>query len=143
MFAAHAQAADPVDLSAEVPMPPAKSATISDGTGIWGAIAWSATDKKSGMFWGGDTREEAEANALKHCTNAAGADCQLVETFRNHRHWNDDDGLYPYNYCAVLAVDPQGTNWGSASSTSLPQARSAALKTCSAETCEVLEQGCT
>lgn len=80
--------------------------------GIWGAIAYSQPDGKHGFFWGADKRDEAEAIARKHCEATGGAACDVVSVFRNHRHWDDDDGTgFPYNHCAALAV---GQNEGGA-----------------------------
>nr|WP_247871774.1 DUF4189 domain-containing protein [Ochrobactrum sp. LM19]AJW30014.1 hypothetical protein pLM19O2_p69 [Ochrobactrum sp. LM19] len=134
-------AADPVQLENEVPVPP-PVVSAPDGIGIWGAIAYSGTDGKYGMFWGGNTRSEAEANALQHCQNANGMACELVQTFRNHRKWNDDDGLFPYDNCAALAVDKQSKAFGVASAKALSQARASALDQCNG-TCKIVEQGCT
>lgn len=139
LAAGQSKAADPVMLENEVPVAPA----VVDGIGIWGALAYSDADGKYGMFWGGDTRAEAEDNAMRHCQNDKGASCKLVETFRNHRHWNDDDGQYPYNQCAVLAVDHKGGKWGSATATSIKEARAGALSKCEGASCKVVEQGCT
>ncbi|WP_273794980.1 DUF4189 domain-containing protein [Brucella intermedia] len=133
-------AADPVQLDQEIPVPPAVSV---EGIGIWGAIAYSSVDSKRGIFWGGDTRAEAEEHALRYCQNASGTDCKLVETFRNHRHWNDDDGLFPYNQCAALAVDKQSDKWGASSATSIQEANASAMEKCASGSCEVVEQGCT
>jgi hypothetical protein len=44
-----------------------------------------------GFFWGADKRQEAMDIALEHCENAEGKGCIVVEVFRNHRHWDDDD----------------------------------------------------
>lgn len=135
-----AHAADPVQLENEVPVPPVVSAP--NGIGIWGAIAFSSTDGKYGMFWGGNTRAEAEGIALQHCQSANGMTCELVQTFRNHRNWHDDDGLFPYDNCAALAVDNQSKAYGVASAKALSQARKTALDQCNG-TCNIVEQGCT
>ena len=95
-------AADIVQDAPNTPVPPIVSL---DESGIWGAIAYSETDGKYGFFWGADTRNEADSIAQKYCENNKGTDCAVVTTFRNHRHWNDDDGTgYPYKHCAALAV---------------------------------------
>lgn len=79
--------------------------TTHEETGIWGAIAFSPADGRHGFFWGADKRTEAEDAALKHCENAEGAACKVVEVFRNHRHWDDDDGTgFPYEHCAALSL---------------------------------------
>lgn len=133
-------AADPVaPVNDDIPAPPEMSAE----RGIWGAIAYSSTDKKYGIFWGGDTRQEAGDIAMKHCANAEGASCRLVEVYRNHRHKTDDDGAGPYNYCAVLAVDSDSDRWGSATARSIKAASDDALAKCNASSCEIVQRGCT
>lgn len=44
--------------------------------------------------------------ALKHCENADGKGCVVVEVFRNHRHCDDDDDNtgFPYFHCGALAI---------------------------------------
>ncbi len=137
LISGSALAADPVILD-QVPTPPE-----SDGIGIWGAIAYSQVDQKRGIFWGADTRQEAEDTAMKHCLSVSGTDCSIVQTFRNHRHINDDDGTFPYNYCAVLAVNEQSGDFGVASATTLKGAKQNAMNECGASTCKIVEKGCT
>lgn len=118
--------------------------------GIWGAIAFSPVDGRHGFFWGADKRTEAEDAALKHCENAEGAACKVVEVFRNHRHWDDDDGTgFPYEHCAALSLGETsraGTPfWGTASATSRREAERNALSLCGGEEnqCEIREWVCT
>lgn len=122
---------------------------ISNQVGIWGAIAFAEQSAKYGIFWGADERGEAEDIALKHCEKQAQSSCKLVLTYRNHRHWNDNDGSgFPYNYCAALAVKfsdhGKVAAWGVASSKSRKGAEQEAVEKCGADgTCKVLESGCT
>lgn len=118
--------------------------------GIWGAIAFSPVDGRHGFFWGADKRTEAEDAALKHCENAEGAACKVVEVFRNHRHWDDDDGTgFPYEHCAALSLG--GTSrtgspfWGTASATTRGEAEREALSLCGGKEnqCEIREWVCT
>lgn len=135
----YANAADPI-LNDGPDLPPVPQL---DATGIWGSLAISEPDLKHGIFWGANTRHEAEDLAFRHCQNAGGGNCKTIETFRNHRHWHDDDGLFPYNQCVVLAVDRQSRVWGSSTATSTAQARKDALSKCGVNSCEIVEQGCT
>jgi hypothetical protein len=129
----------------EPPAPPA-----NEEKGIWGAIAFSPTDGRHGFFWGADKRQEAEDIALKHCENAKGEDCRVVEVFRNHRHWDDDDYTgFPYKHCAALSVGKaahSGTlSWGAASATTRRDAEEKATSLCAAEQneCKIREWVCT
>lgn len=129
-----------------VPMSPAPSAP-SHLKGIWAAIAYSATDERHGFFWGADQKEEAENSALKHCENAGGRKCSVVATFRNHRHWDDDDGSgFPYQPCGVLAVSTEyARGWAAAVAKTGNEAADLALKQCSrsGSSCEIREKVCT
>jgi len=115
--------------------------------GIWGAIAYSEADGRHGFFWGADKREEAEKTALAHCENAGGKSCALVSTFRNHRHWDDDDGSgFPYDHCAALAVSAgAATPWAAVSAARRKEAEDLALKQCETGSaqCEIRERSCT
>lgn len=118
--------------------------------GIWGAIAYSPADGRHGFFWGADKRQEAEDIALKHCENADGKGCEVVEVFRNHRHWDDDDGTgFPYEHCAALSVGKsRGTAtpfWGAASATTRREAEDKATAQCGGEgkECKIREWVCT
>lgn len=118
--------------------------------GIWGAIAYSSTDSRHGFFWGADKRDEAERAALKHCENADGKDCKVVTVFRNHRHWNDDDGAgFPYEHCAALSVGKPtagGTSsWGASSEETRQKAEEKATNLCGgdARECKIREWVCT
>lgn len=128
-----------------VPAPPDR-----EPRGIWGAIAYSATDSRHGFFWGGDRREEAERQAIRHCERADGADCKPVTVFRNHRHWDDDDGTgFPYAHCGAIAVGvlkADGTAyWGAAAGETRAVAEEHALARCGGEKsgCEIREWVCT
>lgn len=128
----------------EVPSPPVEQ------VGIWGAIAYSQADGKHGFFWGADKRQEAEEIAVEHCENAGGKSCTLVSTFRNHRHWDDDDGSgFPYNHCAALAVNAQSSRatspWAAASAETRKDAEDQALQQCEGTSgqCKIREWVCT
>ncbi len=135
-------AADPV-VKEQVPEPPA------DQRGIWGAIAFSPVSNEYGFFWGADKRNEAEDVAVKYCKNKTAAGCRLVITFRNHRHWTDDDGSgFPYDRCAALSVaedkEHKATHWGAASGKTQKDAVDAATKTCgNSSACNIREWVCT
>lgn len=129
----------------QVPEPPAQ-----EERGIWAAIAYSEVDHKHGFFWGADKRQEAMDIAFEHCENAGGEACKVVEVFRNHRHWNDDDDTgFPYNHCGALAIGEeradQMTPWAARSAPTRREAEEGALEVCE-ETggkCEIREWVCT
>lgn len=131
--------------TAEVPVPPPQ-----EERGIWGAIAYSETDEKHGFFWGADKRQEAMDIALEHCQNADGKGCVVVEVFRNHRHWDDDDNTgFPYNHCGALAVGEEKgdriTAWAAKSAATRREAEAHALEACEIDVtkCEIREAVCT
>lgn len=141
---AHLAAAD-LPLTADVPVPPPQ-----EERGIWGAIAYSETDEKHGFFWGADKRQEAMDIALEHCENADGKGCVVVEVFRNHRHWDDDDETgFPYHHCGVLAIgedkESRITPWSAKSAPTRKEAEDMAIKACegSGTQCKVREWVCT
>ncbi|WP_442864611.1 DUF4189 domain-containing protein [Agrobacterium sp. LMR679] len=137
----------PPDASAQVEADPAPPV---EQHGIWAAIAFSKIDRKHGFFWGADKRAEAGANALRHCERAGGSACSVVTTFRNHRHWDDNDGSgFPYNACGALAVSkisPAGISiWGATSAPNRKEAENLSLQKCEASgtQCEIREWVCT
>lgn len=118
--------------------------------GIWAAIAISPKDGQHGIFWGADERSEAEALAIEHCVNAGGEECQIAETFRNHRHRSDDDGSgFPYHPCGALATDGVGaasmTHFGSDTAPTRRDAERGALEICQSNgaQCKIREWVCT
>jgi hypothetical protein len=122
----------------------------AEASGIWAAIAYSAADEKHGFFWGAADRPEAESNALAHCKRAGGESCTGVVVFRNHRHWDENDGTgIPYNHCGALAVSEKGSagtgRWGAKSATTRKAAEDLALKACGAGggQCKIREWVCT
>jgi hypothetical protein len=120
-------------------------ATAYDLKGIWGAIAYSASDRQVGMFWGADKKEQAEESALRHCRNTLGADCTVVTVFRNRRGGTADDGSgFPYEHCGALAIGPAGA-MGAASATNRADAETKALDSCGGEEklCKIREWVCT
>ncbi|NTF83800.1 DUF4189 domain-containing protein [Agrobacterium rhizogenes] len=137
-----AHAADPI-VQEQYPEPPVTQ------DGIWGAIAFSPLHNKYGFFWGADKREEAENIAVKYCQNQADSGCRLAITFRNHRHWTDDDQSgFPYEHCAALSVaedrDRKVTHWGAASAATRKDAEDAAIKSCGdSNQCKIHEWVCT
>lgn len=133
------------DLTAtDVPVP-----TDAEERGIWAAVAYSEVDGIHGFFWGADKRQEATDLATKHCENDGGKDCVVVEVFRNHRHWDDDDNTgFPYNHCGALAVAKEKkstTIWGAKSAINRKEAEDAAMRTCEAggTACKIREWVCT
>jgi hypothetical protein len=119
-------------------------------SGIWAAIAYSDIDAKHGFFWGADKRQEAVDIALKHCQDAGGRTCTIVEVFRNHRHWNDDDDTgFPYKHCGALAIGEERTSkslpWAARSAATRHDAEEEALKACEAAggKCDIREWVCT
>jgi Domain of unknown function (DUF4189) len=119
-------------------------------SGIWGAIAYSPADDRHGFFWGADKRDEAAENALKHCENAEGSACRLVTVFRNHRHWDDDDGTgFPYKHCAALSVGTLSADgepsWAAVSAETRREAEEKAMNLCggAGKECKIREWVCT
>ena len=138
-------AADLSTTDAEAPIPPPQ-----EERGIWAAIAYSEADEKHGFFWGADKRQEAMEIALEHCENAEGKGCVVVEVFRNHRHWDDDDSTgFPYHHCGALVVGKEKggriTPWSAKSAPTRREAEDLALKACelSGAQCKVREWVCT
>ncbi|MHB2265955.1 DUF4189 domain-containing protein [Aliihoeflea sp. PC F10.4] len=135
-------AADPVGVPTA---PPA-----IEQSGIWAAIAYSEPKSRYGFFWGADQREEAERSAMDHCENDGGENCEVVSTFRNHRHWDDDDQSgFPYHPCGALAVGEKSatlmTPWSAKSARTRREAEDAALEACEASggSCKIREWVCT
>jgi hypothetical protein len=129
----------------QAPAPPPQ-----EGRGIWAAIAYSQVDQKHGFFWGAPKRQQAMNLAVDHCRRAGGEACTVVEVFRNHRHWHDEDktGL-PYHPCGALAVGEnrgsQVTSWAAKSAVTRREAERNALEACEAPggKCKVREWVCT
>ncbi|WP_332304792.1 DUF4189 domain-containing protein [Rhizobium sp. GR12] len=145
-------AADPPVTNSEIPVPPVTQFESGSGDqkGIWAAIAYSEGDARHGFFWGADKRPEAEQTALEHCKKAGGASCTIVAVFRNHRHWNDDDGSgFPYNHCGALAVSKRQAGearaWGAKSASTQKEAEELSLSACEVggRQCEIRERVCT
>lgn len=136
-------ATDIVRENEQAPAPPIEQ------RGIWGAISYSPIKNKYGFFWGADKRNEAEDISLRYCEHNADVGCRLVITFRNHRHWSDDDkSSFPYEHCAALSVstdkDGKVTHWGVASAATRKKAEDAASINCGdADLCKVREWACT
>jgi hypothetical protein len=129
----------------DVPVPPSQ-----EERGIWAAIAYSEVDEKHGFFWGADKRQEAMDIALEHCENAEGKGCIVVEVFRNHRHWDDDDNTgFPYYHCGALVIGKEKggriTPWSAKSAPTRREAEDLALAACeqSGMQCKVREWVCT
>jgi hypothetical protein len=138
-------AADLSTTAAEAPVPPPQ-----EERGIWAAIAYSEADEKHGFFWGADKQQEAMDIALKHCERDGGSTCVVVSVFRNHRHWDDDDGTgFPYNHCGALAVGEGTTgrigSWGAEAAQTRKEAEDLALQTCerTGQECKIREWVCT
>lgn len=138
-------AAADLPAATEIPAPPEP-----EERGIWAAIAYSENDEKHGFFWGADKRQEAMDIALKHCENADGEGCVVVEVFRNHRHWDDDDNTgFPYNHCGALAIAEEKadriTPWAAKSAPTRKESEQQALQACemAGGKCEIREWVCT
>jgi hypothetical protein len=145
MGAGNIGAADLPAAIVDVPIPPQQ-----EERGIWAAIAYSEFDQKYGFFWGADKRQEAMDIAFDHCRNAGGEACQVVEVFRNHRHWDDDDQTgFPYYHCGALATGKestgQSTPWSARSASTRREAEQLALQACEASgsECKIREWVCT
>lgn len=145
-------AADLPATTSEIPEPPVVQleSGSNDQKGIWAAIAYSERDGRHGFFWGADKRPEAEQAAVQHCERAGGASCTIVSVFRNHRHWNDEDGSgFPYNHCGALAVSKESAGeiavWGATSAPTRKEAEQVSLRACevSGAQCEIREWVCT
>ncbi len=137
-------AADLPPATMEAPVPPPEE------NGIWAAIAYSDVDQKHGFFWGADQRQEAMDIAFEHCENAGGEACKVVEVFRNHRHWDDnDDTGFPYNHCGALVIGKKRTGqisrWAAKSAPTRREAAEQALHACesSGDKCDIREWVCT
>jgi len=139
-------------IAADVPtrLQPRLRPNQMEAKGIWAAIAYSAGDQKHGFFWGAADRPDAERNALEHCERAGGQNCTAVVVFRNHRHWDDDDGTgFPYNRCGALAVGKDrsagAARWAAMSATTRKDAEDLALRSCASGggQCEIREWVCT
>lgn len=151
MMLSSMQAGSAADLPGDyvdIPVPPAVEG--NDQRGIWAAIAYSEADGKHGFFWGADKRPEAEEAALRHCEKAGGGSCTVVSVFRNHRHWDDDDGSgFPYNHCGALAVEKSTSTgmstWGAKSAATRKEAEELSLKVCetNGSQCLIREWVCT
>jgi hypothetical protein len=129
----------------DVPVPPSQ-----EERGIWAAIAYSEADEKHGFFWGADKRQEAMDIALEHCESAEGKGCIVVEVFRNHRHWDDDDNTgFPYYHCGALVIGKEEggriTPWSAKSAPTRREAEDLALAACelSGTQCKIREWVCT
>lgn len=138
------------DLPERAPPPAAMAPAPVEQRGIWGAISASPADGRHGFFWGADKREEAEALSLEHCRNAGGDECRLMETFRNHRHWDDDDESgFPYHPCGALAAEgghsEPMTRFATNSAPTRSEAERVALAQCEATggSCRIVEWVCT
>lgn len=121
---------------------------------IWGAIAYSPSTGKDGIFWGASTRDEASETALRHCRNAAGRkgapgnDCALAVIVYND--WDDRrigrttsaENRAPH--CGAVAV-AGNHRFAAARGRSLSEARDGALAACSGQggDCKVQQDLCT
>lgn len=137
------------DLS--IPLEHAPAPHAQEERGLWAAIAYSEADQKYGFFWGADKRQEAIDIAIEHCQNAGGEVCKVVELFRNHRHWDDNDETgFPYYHCGALAISDevtgQTTPWAAKSAPTRREAEDQALQACEAgegAECSIREWVCT
>ncbi|MBK9077904.1 MAG: DUF4189 domain-containing protein [Hyphomicrobium sp.] len=95
----------------------------------WGALALDTAKAEQAPAYGiggGDTEEEAVANAVNFCNEAEGAACKSVVT---------------YEQCGALAVSGKGdAGWGK-SATKLT-AETQALAGCDNDACKVVVSDC-
>ena len=122
---------------------------------VWGAIAYSPSTGKNGIFWGAPTRDDAGKTAVKYCQHAANqkdddaqADCAL--TIIVYNDWDDrqigrtttEENRAPH--CGALAVS-DARSFSAKRGVSLREARDSALAACSAKgrDCKVVQDICT
>lgn len=127
--------------------------TTSDRA-VWGAIAYSPSTGKDGIFWGAASRDEARDTALRHCRHAAaqkddtGTDCSLAVIMYND--WDDrqigrtmaDENRAPH--CGAVATSGR-QNYVAARGSTLKEARESALAACSTKSgnCRIVQDLCT
>jgi hypothetical protein len=108
----------------------AASAIIAkDKESAFGAIAIDfAGDGNLQPYYGlggGDTEEEANANALKFCTEAGGKSCKMAVT---------------YPACGAYAASKKGGGWGK--NTTKKTAEAAAISGCNDDSCKIVVSDC-
>lgn len=96
----------------------------------WGAYASGKFDPRygsstTGVSFNRDTREAAEAEALRLCAQRGGIDCSIE--------------LTSHNTCFALAAGPERSHWSN--NPVLKKGRRIALKGCGNE-CRILWEGC-
>ena len=116
---------------------------------IHGAIAYSPSAGVDGMFWGADKSDEADADALKHCRDAAraangaeAADCRVVAHFTEWRDARERES--PRVHCGALAVSTASpAAFKAATATTGKAASEAALQACGPSVCALRQLVCT
>lgn len=129
-------------------------ATTTTSRAVWGAIAYSPSRGKTGIFYGAPTRAEARDTALRHCRNAANqkdnvaSDCQLATIVYND--WDDrriGRRSLPQNrapHCGAVAASRE-KNFAAVRATTLDAARDGALSRClqKGQECKIVTDLCT
>ena len=127
--------------------------TTSDRA-VWGAIAYSVSTGKNGIFWGAPSRDEARDTALKYCRHAANqkegssGDCSLAVIMYND--WDDrrigraaaDENRAPH--CGAVAASSR-KSYAASRGRTLKEARDSAMAACSAKgsDCKLIQDLCT
>jgi hypothetical protein len=126
--------------------------TTSDRA-VWGAIAYSPSTGKNGIFYGAPSRDEATRTAVKYCRHAADqkddrGDCSLAVIMYND--WDDrrigrkttEANRAPH--CGAVAAADHGP-YAAMRGPTLKEARESALAACSAKSdqCKVVQDLCT
>ncbi|GLS18937.1 hypothetical protein GCM10007874_19540 [Labrys miyagiensis] len=126
--------------------------TTSDRA-VWGAIAYSPSTGRNGIFYGAPSREEARDTAIRYYRHAAGqrdnarTDCSLAVIMYND--WDDrrfgrvSSEANRAPHCGALAASDRG--YAAERGPTLKEARDAALAVCSTKgsNCKLVQDLCT
>ncbi|MGJ4859650.1 DUF4189 domain-containing protein [Labrys sp. La1] len=129
-------------------------AATTTSRAVWGAIAYSPSRGKTGIFYGAPTRDEARDTALRHCRNAANqrqnvaTDCQVTVIVYND--WDDrriGRRSSPQDrapHCGAVAASRE-KNFASVRASTLDAARDGALSQCQqkGQECKIVTDLCT
>lgn len=127
-----ANAYPPLHSSPSGPYSPATQHPPSSSTEVevWGAIASEGTmtdNEPLHAFGSGDTRAEAEKDALAMCREEGAKRCTVRVT---------------YTQCGALAVSGSGKAWGWGTGSSKRMAEKAALGSCKGVSCDIVASDC-
>jgi uncharacterized protein DUF4189 len=105
----------------------ASGAVAKDKEYAVGAIAIDFSGDREPFYGvgGGDTEDEATANALKFCTEAGGKNCKLAVAFPE---------------CGAYAASKKGGGWGK--STTKLTAEAKAMSGCNDDSCKIIVSDC-